>query len=66
MKRYSKLHEDSSDAGYLYNKRANISFLAAGAWLCGWGALEEYVSQKYHSDKKGSGRVDLYIELLPG
>jgi hypothetical protein len=63
MRRYSRIHhdDDGDDAGYFTNERANISFLAAGAWIAGFGALEEYVSPKYKSRKKKSGRVDLYL-----
>ncbi|WP_375776032.1 hypothetical protein ACE103_30265 [Bradyrhizobium sp. ma5] len=53
--------QSSADAGYYYNERPNVCFLAAGAWLIGWSALEEYASDKYRLDKKGSGRVDLYV-----
>jgi len=66
MERYSALHEDSSDAGYFYNERPNISFLAAGAWMAGWGALEEYVSEKFRAGAKGSGRTDLYLVNTDG
>jgi hypothetical protein len=60
MRRYSHAH-DEDDAGYYHNERANISLLAAGAWLSGKCALEEYASDKYRSNKKAKGRVDLYI-----
>jgi hypothetical protein len=61
MRRYSHIHQDEDDAGYYHNERANISFLAAGAWLSGNAALEEYGSDKYRSGRKAKGRVDLYI-----
>lgn len=61
MRHYSHIHDGDEDAGYYYNERANISFLAAGAWLSGGAALEEYVSSKYKSTAKSNGRVDLYI-----
>ena len=57
-------------AGYYFNERANIGFLAAGAWLSGALALEEYSDTKHHLPKKSgaqlgtekkNGRVDLYI-----
>jgi hypothetical protein len=61
MRRYSRIHRDEDDAGYYHNERANISLLAAGAWLSGNGALEEYGSDKYRSNKQAKGRVDLYL-----
>jgi hypothetical protein len=64
MRHYAEIHKGDDDAGYFYNERANISFLAAGAWLSGGGALEEYVSSKYRSRKKSSGRVDHRLGIL--
>jgi hypothetical protein len=63
MRRYSHIHheKDGDDAGYYSNERANISFLAAGVWMSGHSALEEFVSSKYKNRKKTNGRVDLYI-----
>jgi len=53
--------DEQDDVGYWYGERANISFLAGGAWLAGYAAMEEYRSDKIRSKKKSNGRVDLYI-----
>ena len=66
--------DTAKDAGYYYNERTNIGFLAAGAWLAKYCALEEYPDRKKHlrtggsksatklpRTNKGTQRVDLYI-----
>jgi hypothetical protein len=65
MDRYAMLQADDKgtqdDVAYWYGERANISFLAAGAWLSGFAALEEFRSERIRSRKKKNGRIDLYI-----
>jgi hypothetical protein len=66
MERYTELQKNDEgtqdDVAYWYGERANLSFLAAGAWLSGFAALEEFRSEKIRAQKKKSnGRVDLFI-----
>lgn len=49
------------DVPYFYNERANVSVLAAGAWIAGGIALEEYQASKTREDISSSGRCDLYV-----
>ena len=65
MDKYSVLQQQDDgtpgDVAYWYGERANISFLAAGAWLSGPSLSEEFASKKIRSRKKTNGRIDLYI-----
>jgi hypothetical protein len=51
------------EAPFFFNERANISMLAAGAWLQGGVALEEYSASKFREDRESNGRCDLYVYL---
>jgi hypothetical protein len=52
---------NGTDAPYYNNERANVSLLAAGAWLNGFASLEEYRSHKGAGSDEKNGRTDLYI-----
>jgi hypothetical protein len=45
------LRKAPEDLPYLYNERADVSLLCAGAWMKGFVAIEEYISLK--DDKLG-------------
>jgi hypothetical protein len=51
------LRAERDDPPYLYNERVDVSLLAAGAWIKGFVALEEYMSMK----GENRGRPDIYI-----
>lgn len=59
INRYIAVHE--GEPPYYFNERASLSMLAAGAWLSGATALEEYGTYKGWGSSKGNGRCDLYI-----
>jgi hypothetical protein len=61
-RRYTKLH-GGDDAPYYYNERANISLMAAGAWLTGGAAVEEFGTIRGHGVEQYRGRADLYVKL---
>jgi hypothetical protein len=62
MKRYDNfLGVREKDLSYVYGERATISLFAAGAWLRGYAAIEEFKSTKIKSRQEKYGRVDLYI-----
>ncbi|BCP53349.1 hypothetical protein K32_19660 [Kaistia sp. 32K] len=60
--KYSRAMRDD-DAGYYYGERANVSLLAAGAWLVDGIALEEYASEKAREGGSGAGRADLFASI---
>lgn len=51
----------SKDAPYYYSERSNVGLLAAAAWACGFGALEEYPCDRVWDDNESRGRSDLYL-----
>ena len=55
------------EAPWAFNERASISFLAAGCWLKGGVAIEEYSTEKARTDRRYSsnrnGRCDLYLRI---
>ena len=51
------------DLPWWYTERANISLLAAAAWLCGGIALEEYPIEKGFCGDNYEGRADLYLTI---
>jgi hypothetical protein len=51
------------DPAYCFDERANLSILAAGAWLSGATALEEFAAPKGWGTSKSNGRIDLYVGL---
>jgi hypothetical protein len=53
------LRKAPEDLPYLYNERADVSLLCAGAWMKGFVAIEEYISLK--DDKLG--RPDIFIKM---
>jgi hypothetical protein len=53
--------EQTGEAPYYYNERANVSLLSVGAFTCGAIALEEYGTQKQRGKTQSNGRADLYI-----
>jgi hypothetical protein len=57
--RYCRLVQD--DAIYWNGERPNIAALAAGAWRCGWAALEEFAQPKIAKRSRFAGRADLYL-----
>jgi len=59
LNRDAKLQTD--DPAYYYNERPNLSLLAAGAWIAGATALEEFSGTKGWGTKKSNGRIDLYV-----
>jgi hypothetical protein len=67
INRYVDFHEMSEKPGFFhdvpydYNERANVSLLAAGAYLGGLIAIEEYVTDKSGEQARRSGRADLFL-----
>ena len=55
------------EAPWAFNERASISQLAAGCWLAGGSALEEFSTSKGHHDRRylcgRTGRGDVYLSL---
>ena len=63
MTKYSKELE-GDDPPYIYNERASVGFLAAGMWMNGSIAMEEYRCQKgLRGKQKKHGRADLYFHV---
>lgn len=52
---------DGTEAPFFFNERANVSILAAGAWLKKGIAIEEYQSIKNREEEQRNGRCDLYV-----
>jgi hypothetical protein len=51
------------DPAYWYGERPNLSVLAAGAWLSGAVALQEFDGSKGWGKNKYDGRYDLFVGL---
>jgi hypothetical protein len=60
-----KYRDQSGDRSpWHYRERSWVGFLAAGAWLAGGVALEEWCTEKQrNSRRKTKGRADLYIGI---
>jgi hypothetical protein len=50
------------EPSYWYGERANVSMFAAGAWLGGAVALQEFAGSKGRGEDKYDGRHDLHIK----
>jgi|HubBroStandDraft_6_1064221.scaffolds.fasta_scaffold859406_1 hypothetical protein len=62
--KYAKRVKGDTAFGWHYRERTCIGFLAAGVWLMGDVALEEFGSNKRNKEKKASyGRCDLWMRL---
>ena len=51
------------DFAHYYSERPHVGFLAAGVWLSGGIALEEWKTEKSKKREKGYGRCDLWFSL---
>jgi hypothetical protein len=51
------------DNSWDYGERSCVGFLAAGVWLSGGIALEEWGTEKGPTDGRWNGRCDLWIQL---
>ncbi len=49
------------DPGWGYRERSCIGFLAAGAWLSGGVALEEWGTERINDGHRSPGRCDLWV-----
>jgi hypothetical protein len=52
------------DFAHYYSERPHVGFLAAGVWLSGGVALEEWKTEKSKERKKSYGRCDLWFSLV--
>ncbi|SRR5579871_83992 len=59
--KYFENEDERPNCGWFYNERANISFLAAAAWECGWVAIEEFSVERRNRPGSGYGRADLFV-----
>jgi len=66
LEKYSS-DPEIDEAPWAFNERASISMLAAGCWLAGGVALEEYSTDKNHPDRRvkagRTGRGDLFLRV---
>ena len=60
---FKYIDNEPGDPPYLYNERANVSLLSAGAWLNNFIAIEEYISNKGRGKEQKRGRPDLYVRM---